>query len=31
MPEDYAFNGFGNPDVYHRPQVALYFQQALES
>ena len=25
--ENYKFRGFGNPDVYHRPQVAQYFSQ----
>lgn len=30
LPANYSFNDyFGNPDVYHRPQVAQYFQQAL--
>lgn len=28
LKSDYAFDGFGNPDVYHIPQVATYFQQA---
>ena len=29
LKSDYAFDGFGNPDVYHVPQVATYFQQAV--
>ncbi|MBT9588949.1 hypothetical protein IV102_36785 [bacterium] len=30
LPAEYSFTDyFGNPDVYHRPQVAQYFQQAL--
>ena len=29
MKSDYAVDGFGNPDVYHVPQVATYFQQAV--
>ena len=28
VKSDYAFDGFGNPDVYHIPQVATYFQHA---
>jgi hypothetical protein len=24
VPADYSFGGFGNPDVYHRPQLAYY-------
>jgi hypothetical protein len=24
VPREYSFTGFGNPDVYHRPQLALY-------
>jgi mannose/cellobiose epimerase-like protein (N-acyl-D-glucosamine 2-epimerase family) len=24
LPEAYSFDGFGNPDVYHRPQLAFY-------
>jgi hypothetical protein len=24
VPGEYSFTGFGNPDVYHRPQLALY-------
>ena len=29
MPTEYSFDGFANPDPYHRPQVAQYFQEAL--
>mgnify|MGYP006276092939 CR=1 FL=1 len=31
IPAHYTFDGFGNPDVYHVPQVAAYFQQALDA
>jgi hypothetical protein len=24
LPDNYAFHDFGNPDVYHVPQVASY-------
>jgi hypothetical protein len=29
VPAEYVFTGFGNPDVYHRPQLAHYHRQAL--
>ncbi len=30
LPTNYAFDGFGNPDVYHVPQVATYFERVSE-
>jgi hypothetical protein len=29
VPENYSFNGLGNPDVYHRPQLAQYHHEVI--
>ena len=29
LPMDYSFTDFGNPDVYHRPQLALYHHEVI--